>query len=291
MGVQPRWANIEQEGSTGHEHATGTDDRSAGAQTRARRGKHPPTPRWPLGGLDHAWPHGQRQTRSAKVYGETRREVRQALAELRRKADLGMRADASKERQTVATFMDAWLEGAYTSIRPQTWAGYRQIVRSHVVPALGQRKLSTLRPDAIQRLYAAKLAEGLAPSTVTKIHTVLHRALATAVRWHYLARNPTDDVDRPAAPRRDGRILEPDELRSLIERATQEGDRAGRSPVQARAAKQWAALWLLAVHSGCRESELLGLSWSDVDLETRVLTVRRILVTVKHHTPTFGDPK
>ena len=188
-----------------------------------------------------------------KIYGATRGEVRKALAELRRKADEGTRTDPSKERQTVATFMEAWLQAARTSTRPQTWAGYRQIVHSHILPALGQRKLSALRPDAIQRLYAAKVDEGLAPGTVTKIHIVLHRALAMAVRWHYIARNPADGVDRPAVPRRDRRMLEPDELSRLSEVAVQEGNRANIGSLQARAAKQWATLWLVAVHSGCRE--------------------------------------
>jgi len=118
-----------------------------------------------------------------KVTGKTRGEVQRQLAELRRKADLGLSTDLSQSHQTVAAYLAAWLEAAGTLTRPQTLNGYRQIVRDHITPSLGRQKLGALRPDPIQRLYAAKLSEGLSPHTVRKIHIVLHRALEMAVRW------------------------------------------------------------------------------------------------------------
>ena len=224
-----------------------------------------------------------------KVYGKTRGEVQKQLAALRRKADEGTRAEPARERQTVAAYLDDWLEAARTSTRPQTWDGYRQIVRKHIAPVIGQFRLSALRPDAIQRLYAGKLTE-LAPSTVAKIHIVLHRALAMAVRWNYLPRNPADAVDRLAVPRRDRPTLEPADLLKLVEQAAAEGDRpAPRQHVYA--ARQWTTLWTLAMHTGCREGELLGLAWSDVDLECGTITVRRTLVATRNQTPRFGEPK
>src|SRR5215210_3646485 len=112
-----------------------------------------------------------------KVYGKTRTDVRDKLHELKRKADEGTRLDPRKERETVAQFMQTWLGAARTSTRPQTWAGYERIVRLHIVPVLGRTRLSALRPESIQTLYANKLDEGLAPLSVKKITEVLHRAL------------------------------------------------------------------------------------------------------------------
>lgn len=103
-----------------------------------------------------------------KIYAGTREEVRRKLAELKRKAEQGTRADPVKERQTVGQFMETWLRAARTSIRPQTWSGYERVVRVHIVPTLGRTKLSALRPDTIQKLYAEKLVEGLAPLTLRK---------------------------------------------------------------------------------------------------------------------------
>lgn len=229
-----------------------------------------------------------------KAYGQTRADVQRQLAELRRKAEQGLRAEPAVERLTVAEYLQKWLEAARTSTRRQTWDGYRQVVQKHIAPAIGHQRLNAVRPDAVQRLYAEKLAGGLAPNTVVKIHTVLHRALAMAVKWNYIPRNVADAVDRPAVPRRDGSVLSPAELTRLIDTAIAEGERAGGSGIttqHSRAARQWAVLWNLAIHSGCRESELLGLGWSDLDLDRGTLTVRRSLVAVKDHAPRFGEPK
>ncbi len=85
------------------------------------------------------------------------------------------------------------------------------------MPALGATRLVALQPDALARLYAAKLASGLAPRSVRHIHVILHTALAEAVRWGTLARNPADLVTPPKVPARElqpppaaavGRLLE-----------------------------------------------------------------------------------
>ena len=233
------------------------------------------------------------------VFGATRAEVQNHLAELKRKADAGTRADRSKERVTVAEFMETWLAAARTSTRLQTWNGYEQITRNHIVPTLGRIKLNELRPDMIQRMYAAKLTEPqqtnhdkpLTPITVKKIAEVLHRALEMAVRWDYIARNPADTADAPAVPRRELPALDPTELNRLIDCAVAEAELTDGPAPERRAAKQWTVLWILAIHSGLREGELLALTWTDVDLERRTLTVRRNLVTVKDQTPRFGEPK
>jgi integrase len=225
------------------------------------------------------------------VYGKTRAEVVRKVAEARRQAEQGDRADTTKERQTVAQFMITWLAAARTSTRPQTWAGYERTVRLHIVPALGQVKLVTLRAERVQTLYADKLAEGLAPISVKKITEVLHRALEMAVKWNYIVRNPADGADRPAVPRRELPELGPAELNRLIESAAAEGDRDGVGSQQKRAARQWTALWTLAIHTGLREGELLALAWSDIDLDRRTLTVRRNLVRTHNQVPRFAEPK
>jgi integrase len=213
-----------------------------------------------------------------KVYGKTRGEVQRQLAKLRREADEGRRADPSKERQTVASFLQTWLDAARTSTRERSHDRYRDVVRLHLIPTLGRHKLSALRPDAIQSLYAAKLTEGLAPGTVEKIHNVLHRALEMAVKWRYLSRNPADDVDKPTVRRGDIHPPEPSDLTRLVDAAEAAHDRL-------------APLWALAIYTGCRQGELLGLDWQDVDLERGTLTVRRCLTRASNHVPQFGLPK
>jgi integrase len=212
------------------------------------------------------------------VYGSTQREVLKKMAELSRKADQGERADASKERQTLAQYLGTWLAAVRIGTRPRTHQRYAQIVRLHIVPTLGRTKLSALRPDAVQTLYSTKLAEGLAPRTVEKIHVVLHRALRMAVKWGNLSKNPadTDAVDKPRAPKHDIRPPDGAELLMLIDTAAED---------------RLAALWTVAIHTGLRQGELLGLCWQDVDLDRATLTVRQTLQGVKGTVPQWGEPK
>jgi len=82
----------------------------------------------------------------------------------------------------------------------------------------------------------------------------------------------------PAVPQHDVQPPGPPELAALVDRSSAAGDRL-------------AALWALAVHTGCRQGELLGLNWADVDLDNGALTVRRTLIRVRACVPQFGDPK
>ena len=96
----------------------------------------------------------------------------------------------------------------------------------------------------------------------------------------YLRRNPaeTGAVEKPRVPRHEIRPPEPAELVRLVEAAEAAGDRL-------------ALLWALAIYSGCRQGELLGLTWSDVDLDRGTLSVRRTLQRVRATVPQFGEPK
>jgi hypothetical protein len=118
-----------------------------------------------------------------KVTGATRGEVQRQLAALRKKADEGMRGDPAKERQTVRQYFEMWLGVVQPSVRPHTAYVYAQNVCQHILPTSGRVRLTALRPDAVQALYAAKLAEGLSAGSVQKMHVVLHRALNMAVKW------------------------------------------------------------------------------------------------------------
>ena len=212
------------------------------------------------------------------VYGETRAEVQRKLNELRRRLDQGHLGDPASGRETLGTFLARWLEASRRTLRPSTWKRYEEIVRLHLIPALGRTRLDALRPDALQRLLVARLESGLSPRTVHHIHRVLHTALGQAVRWHYLPANPADAVDPPAVPRVEISPPAPDELARLLDTAWAARDRL-------------APLWSLAVYDRLRHGELLGLQWSDVDLDRATLAVRRTLAGARRGVPQFGEPK
>lgn len=133
------------------------------------------------------------------------------------------------------------------------------LVDKHVVPALGNVKLSKLTPAHLQGFYRSKLDAGLSPRTVQYLHVVLHRALKQALRWGLVTRNVAEAVDPPKVHKKEVTPLSPEQARAFLEAAR--GDRLE-------------ALYVLAVHTGMRQGELLSLRWEDVDLEAGVLRVR-----------------
>jgi integrase len=219
-------------------------------------------------------PNGRQDRRV--VYGRTRADVRRKLDEIRRRLDEGALAEADRAKATLRTYLHRWLDAVRTTIRPSTWERYAQCVNRHLVPALGRTRLQALRPEAVQKLYADKLAAGQSPRSVHHIHAILHTALEQAVRWGYVTRNVTDAAEPPRVPSPELRVLSPDEVARLLDAAR--GDRLE-------------ALWALAVYTGCREAELLGLQWDDVDWEGTALAVRRALVRTRGGVPTFAEPK
>ncbi len=204
-------------------------------------------------------------TKRKTVYGKTRAEMRDKLA--RAIADRADGVVFDDENMTVAEYLDGWLKGSMRgSVRDSTYDCYEAICRKHIASVLGAKKLSKLTAMHVQGFYRDRLDSGFAPATVHKCHTVLHKALNQAVEWHLVPRNVADAVKPPRpTPRKEMRALSPEAARRLLDAAHEVGDRLE-------------ALYVLAVHTGMREGELLGLKWEDVDLERGVLRLKRALV-------------
>ena len=192
-------------------------------------------------------------------YGKTRAEVsRQLVAALKARQD-GLPLPA--ERQTVGQYLTAWLEDSVRSaVRQTTYENYSATLRKHVLPEIGSIRLARLSPQDLSRLYGRMLSRGLSARTVRLAHAILHKALAQAVRWNLVARNAADAVDPPRLSRHEPRILTPEQASRLM--AVAKEDRLY-------------ALYVLALMTGLRQAELLGLRWSDVDLDAATLTVRQ----------------
>jgi integrase len=147
-------------------------------------------------------------------------------------------------------------------VRASTFERHEGIIRTHLGPSLGRIKLKSLTPTHVRGLHREKLDAGLAPATVRKIHSTLHKALTQAVSDGLIPRNAAD-VKAPRPKPEEMRPLSEGEARAFLEVAR--GDR-------------FEALYVLAVTTGLRRGELLGLRWDDVDLERGTLRVGRALV-------------
>jgi integrase len=175
-------------------------------------------------------------------------------------------------------YLDRWLADSVSdTVKATTFERYEQITRLHLKPALGRVKLKALTPAHVRGLYREKLEAGSSARTVRYIHTTLHKALKQAVMDGLIPRNATEAVKPPQPTREEMHPLTPEQAKLLLQVAHEAGDRLE-------------ALYVLAINTGLRQGELLGLKWDDVDLEDGSLQVRRTLTITKSGT-IFTSPK
>lgn len=180
------------------------------------------------------------------------------------------------ERITVAAHLDRWLTARRAELLPERqWRNHERNVGLHLVPALGRLALVDLRASHLRELYG-QLVRTRAAQTVRHVHTTIRQALDLAVSDGLLARNVARSVTPPRLVRRAVRALTAQEQRLLLAHAEAAGD-------------DLLPLWLVALRTGLRQGELLGLRWPDVDLTRGTLTVQRTLVRVHGLAPLWKD--
>ena len=173
-------------------------------------------------------------------------------------------------RMTLGEWLDIWLkECAEPSVRPSTYKGYRGYAERNIKPSLGSKQISKVTAADVQTLYRKLQREGgvdggaLSPTTVRRIHGVLHQALNAAVDRHLIVKNPTDDVTLPKKVTAAKTILNDKQLERFMEAI--------------KADEHWHDFFYLEITTGLRRGELCGLMWTDFDAEKGTLTVRRTL--------------
>jgi integrase len=225
---------------------------------------------------------GKRERRTFTVRGTKRDAERAAAAQV---AAVAGGAFGDPTRETVEQFLRRWFRDyVEPSLALSTQRRYREVVEFDIIPFVGQLPLQKLRPHHIialeQQLRVSgnrRTGGGLGPAAVQKVHAVLHRAMAHAVRWQAIAVNPVDAVDRPVIPRTEIRSVTPDQARVLL--------RALRS-------ERYELPLRVALLCGLRLSELLAVRWSDIDWDHGRLSVRQALdLPAEDGTPRFKETK
>lgn len=196
---------------------------------------------------------GRRQS----LFGRTQREAIEKLRALQRGQDQGI--PIPTERHSVGEYLGSWLESSRPRVRPRTWVRYEQLARVHA-GAIAKVPLAKLGPQHLDRLYAERLAAGAAPMTVRHLHALLHKAFDQAAKWGLVGRNVAQLVSPPRAPRHDMTTLDEDQVHTFLEAA---------------AGERFEALYVVAISSGMRLGELLGLRWHDVDLERATAQIQQ----------------
>jgi len=188
--------------------------------------------------------------------------IREAQAYLTRKLrerDLGRDLEGAKI--TLNEYLDRWLETAVRPrVRAKTFQDYQGMLRRYVRPILGERVLAGMRPLDLQSMYHQVSERGLSARTVRYTHVVVKSAMQQAVRWRLLLENPADGLKVPQQPRNEMRALTVDQARMLLKAA--QGTKYG--PVLA-----------VALTTGMRPSEYLGLKWQDIDWARQTVSIVR----------------
>lgn len=202
---------------------------------------------------------GGRENRSyRKRVLRSRQAALDALDEMRGQR----RAGVNPSRITVSELLERWVADV-RNIRPSTRRGYEAAITYHLVPLIGDIKLTALTPAHVEHMLAV-LGPRMSPKHLRNIHAVLRVALKSAVRMGLIGRNvaASEFVDAPRVPDAEPRALTAAEVRRLLRAAEHD-------PLE--------AVIVLALGTGLRQGEILGLAWEDVDLTVGQLQVRRAL--------------
>jgi integrase len=218
--------------------------------------------------------------RLQETFHGTLAEAKKRLTALQNAVHTGEHVDP--DRISLAIWAEHWLKsGAPGQRRQQVGARsierYDQLLRTHVLPVLGQYRLQQLQSTDIDNLYLS-LEGKIAPRTARSVHTTLGACLGAAVRSGKLKINPmTRIMKTPAAGESDhGIALDEAELRKLV---------------QGFKGSSLYALVNVAAFTGARRNEILALRWSDFDPQSKELRIERALEKTKAHGLRFKGPK
>ena len=226
---------------------------------------------------------GQRRQRSKGGF-RAKAEAQTHLVKVLNTVQTGDFVERSKV--TVAEYLERhWLPMVEASLRPSTFDSYTRMLKLHVYPTIGGISLQNLNVNHLDRLYAELIKNGrcdrpggLSPKTVRYIHNTLHKALKDAERKGLVTRNVASAADPPKHRQAGSRQIvtwTPEEVVTFL--GALEGHRL-------------AAAYTLAVTTGMRRGEVLGVRWRDIDLEHQRLAVRQTVISVNYKV-SLGEPK
>ncbi len=179
------------------------------------------------------------------VYGKTQKDVRERIDAIKQQLASGTLSDTTL---TVKAYLEQWLKEKTREVKPQTVEDYRYQLDKYVVPHIGRGHLGKLTPMHVQTMCGA-LADAISPQRANKCRRILSGALTQAVRWQLIPRNPADAV-KPL------KTTKPDMVIWTAPQASQFLDTTRPHRLY--------ALFYLAMSTGMRRGELLGLRWRDV---------------------------
>jgi integrase len=221
----------------------------------------------------------RRRTRHGSY--KTKAEAQAALRRILTEIDSGVFVERTDLR--VAEYIiNVWWPAHRPTIRANTAASYDRVITAHILPGLGSVRLQKLTPAMLTGFYG-RLSSGedsmrdpLAAKSVRHVHVIIRRALADAVLWGYLSKNPADAAKPPRVEKtKKFKTWTAPQLRRFLDHIAGTG---------------WEALFTLLATTGMRRSEAMGLWWTDIDWDNGRLSIVRTYLNVGGK-PAVSEPK
>jgi integrase len=199
-------------------------------------------------------------------YARTKTEAQAKLRELRSNPPPPPKETKTSPRTPIAEFVNQWIASA--GLKPATEESYRHNLKAHVLPVIGHMALEEVTASDVARVVAECRAKGRSSRTAQYAYTLTRRLLQVAFDWELIPTNPALKVKRPTAHPKERDMWTIEDTNVFISYCRSSDG-------------MWADLFLFAVLSGLRLSEILGLEWGDVDWKKNAIKVNRSLVELK----------
>jgi len=207
---------------------------------------------------------GRRRQISRSVRG-SKRDAQQVMNALVAEADAGGFIGTST---TFEQLCIQWLALAENDLSPTTLRRYKNLLSKRILPALGSRRVNSIRTVDLDRLYLGLSNDvGLAPATVRQAHAVIRRAFRQAVRWGWIASNPATNATPPRLVRADLSPPNVDQVGKLLQQASTDDPDLGR-------------FLHVAASTGARRGEICALRWRNLDAKLNTLTIERSIIEI-----------
>lgn len=205
--------------------------------------------------------NGQQKTHSKKGFA-TKKEALQYEAAMKNKLSNPsyVAPTAAQRKMTVEEYLEEWVERhGNANLRPSTKASYRSHIRNHVIPYIGSVPLGQVTPAMLDDMFRQLYEKGLSHSSVKYAHRVVGVAFEHARKYHYIENNPARDVITKFG--KQGKTPDPyttEQMSTLFANV---------------AGSKWELIVVLGGLYGLRLSEILGLRWRNIDLESKTFAV------------------